>query len=312
MSTLDLAVQIFNLGELADYRFVVIFARYQNKWLYSRHRDRSTWETAGGHIETGETPLEAARRELKEETSALDFTITPAFDYAVIRKSDSALSESSNGQVFFAQIEKLGDLPESEMCEINLLNATPDEMTYPQILPILYERMQIWLNLQSNRDEIWDVYDINRNHTGRTHRRGDPLPKGDYHLVVFVWIMNQKGELLITQRSSNKGFPYIWECTGGSALQGDDSITAAIREVKEETGLTILPEYGELVIRLPPGENAFADVWLFRQDFDIREVVLQEGETCNAKWATKESIRKMIKTGEFFDFSFINRLFDRM
>ena len=309
----DLKIQSYNLGELGHYRFVVIFARYMNQWLYSRHRERSTWETAGGHIEAGETPLEAAKRELYEETGAIRFTITAAFDYSVHRAKECDSANLSNGQVFLAKIEELGSLPESEMCEVKLFDAIPDKMTYPQILPVIYEKMQGWINLQSNPDELWDIYDINRNLTGRTHKRGIPLPKDDYHLVVFAWIMNHKHELLITKRSPTKGFPGMWECTGGSALAGDDSITAAIREVKEETGLVVSTENGELMIRIPPRDNnAFGDVWLFRQDFDICDVILQENETCDAKWATKDEIRQMLKSGKFCSFHYLEELFKRI
>jgi 2,3-bisphosphoglycerate-dependent phosphoglycerate mutase len=74
-------VLTFDIGALKAYRFVVIFTRYQGKWLYCRAKERNTFETAGGHIEHGETPLEAARRELFEETGAVRFDITPVFDY---------------------------------------------------------------------------------------------------------------------------------------------------------------------------------------------------------------------------------------
>ena len=57
-------------GELEKYRYTVIFARHNGKWLYARHKDRDTYETAGGHIEPNETPLDCAKRELYEETGA--------------------------------------------------------------------------------------------------------------------------------------------------------------------------------------------------------------------------------------------------
>ena len=130
-------IDICSLNTSQKYDFVVIFARYDSHWLYSRHRERDTWETAGGHIEPGETPLEAARRELYEECGAVEFDIEPAFDYAV-----SGASEVSNGQVFFADVRRLGVLPDYEMAEVQLFDALPDKMTYPEILPVLYEKVQ--------------------------------------------------------------------------------------------------------------------------------------------------------------------------
>ena len=98
-------VEIHELGILKTYRFVVIFARYKEKWLYCRAKVRDTYEIPGGHIEYGETPLEAAKRELYEETGALSFDIEPAFDYSV-----HIPTGWSNGQVFYAQIHELGSI----------------------------------------------------------------------------------------------------------------------------------------------------------------------------------------------------------
>lgn len=47
---------------------VAIFARYGGKILLIKHKRLGTWLPVGGEIEPGETPLEAARRELFEET----------------------------------------------------------------------------------------------------------------------------------------------------------------------------------------------------------------------------------------------------
>ena len=124
------------VGELKAYRFVVIFARCRGKWLYCRARDRDVFETAGGRIERGETPCEAARRELYEETGALAYDIRPAFDYSV-----RLPSAYSFGQVFLAEIHELGDMPDYEMAEVRLFDTIPDAMRFPAILPVLYERI---------------------------------------------------------------------------------------------------------------------------------------------------------------------------
>ena len=166
----------------------------------------------------------------------------------------------------------------------------------------------MWLNLQSAKDEIWDIYDAKRNLSGRTHRRADPLPAGDFHLVVHVWLQNSKGEFLITKRAPNKGYPNMWECTGGSAVVGDDSVTAAIREVKEEIGLDAKPENGKCLFTLTR-DDSICDVWLFRQEFNINDVILQENETTDAKYALPDEIRAMVSAEDFIAFHYIEDLF---
>ena len=205
----------------------------------------------------------------------------------------------------FAEIEKLPVLPGQAI----LTDRLPRELGCSDAVNQLFTHVQGWLNLQSSANELWDVYDENRNRTGRLHRRGDPLPKGEYHLVVYVWMLNSRGEFLLTKRSPNKGFPNMWESTGGSALAGDDSLTAAMREVKEETGLTLDPGKGRVLFTLQ-GDNYFSDVWLFRQDFDLADVVLQEGGTVDKMYADRETILVMARAGEFVPCSYLERLFE--
>lgn len=148
-------------------------------------------------------------------------------------------------------------------------------------------------------EEYWDVLDENRNPTGRTHKRGVPIPEGDYHLVVWAWIVNSKGEFLITRRAFDKiGYPGMWEVSGGSATAGEDSLTATIREVQEESGITLFPENAELLSTYRR-DNSFYDVWLFKQEFDLGDIVLQDGETIDAKSATCAEISAMMECGEF-------------
>ena len=300
-------VQFCKLNEIPEelLRYVVILARYDNRWVMCKHKCRATWEIPGGHIEKGETAAEAALRELKEETGAVDAELVPVTVYCVT-KSDTV----SYGMVFWAVIREISALaPKSEIGEIGLFDRLPSDLTYPDIQPLLYDHVQGWLNLQSNADELWDVYNKDRELTGRVHRRGNPPEDGDYHLVVHIWLRNSKGEYLLTKRAPNKGFPLMWETTGGSALAGDSSLDAALREVKEETGLTIDPQKGCIIYRYT-GADYHEDVWLFEQEHSLEDVVLQEGETCDKMYASLEKIRKLKRDGLLVPYKYVDSLLD--
>ena len=164
--------------------------------------------------------------------------------------------------------------------------------------------------------ELWEVLDENGNPTGRLHERGKSMKAGEYHLVVYVWIENDKGEYLISQRSPNKTFPHIWECTGGNAVAGDDSLKTAIKETSEELGIILEPQNGRMVKHQIRGCSAcndcLGDVWLFRQTADIKTVTLDPNETSGAMWASRDKINRMIDEGSFSSwglFTDINELF---
>lgn len=127
--------KIYSLNELKQYKFVVILSKYKGEILLSRHKQRITWETQGGHIEQGETPLEAAKRELYEESGAEEYDITPIFDYWAGDEESSV-----NGMVFMADIAHLSALPHSEMQEVRQFAQLPKELTYPDITPLLFEK----------------------------------------------------------------------------------------------------------------------------------------------------------------------------
>ncbi len=121
------------LGTAENLIYVVVLSRVGERILLSRHRARETWETQGGHIEPGETPLEAARRELYEESGATEFTLRPLFDYWA-----GDARQGAAGEVFLADIGRLGPLPPSEMAEVKLFDALPENLTYPHITPHLF------------------------------------------------------------------------------------------------------------------------------------------------------------------------------
>lgn len=286
-------------------RFAVIAARYQDQWVFCRHKQQTAWEIPGGLREPGEAIERTARRKLAEKTGAVEADI-----HTVSAVEYTEDGKRSCGMLFFAYINSLAALPnDSETGETKLFDVLPENLAHPEIQSQLYRGTQGWLNTQSSAGEMWDIYDANRRFTGRLHRRGDFLDDGEYHLVVHVWLMNSRGEFLLTKRTPNKGFPNMWETTGGSALAGDDSLTAALREVKEETGLSADPDCGSCVMSFRR-DNNFVDVWLFQQDFNLDDVVLQEGETCGKMYANADKIKELGNNGLFVPYTYLQQLLD--
>ncbi len=148
--------------------------------------------------------------------------------------------------------------------------------------------------------ELWDILDENRHPTGRIGERGQPMNPGDFHLVVFAYIKHLDGRFLISKRSVNKTYPNTWEVTGGSAVQGDNSRSAILREVKEELGID-LRGYGQVIktIKYVSEHSYFADIWLFEEAIDIKQVVCQKEEVSDARLVTKEEIYKLVDQGIF-------------
>ncbi len=117
----------------ARQKYAVIIAKHEGKLLWCRHKDRDTWEVPGGHIEPGETAIEAAARELQEETGATDFTIAPVCWYR-LHFNDGVLGSIS--LLCAAEVHAMGEL-HSEIAEIRTLEDVPTDLTYPDIQPYL-------------------------------------------------------------------------------------------------------------------------------------------------------------------------------
>ena len=156
--------------------------------------------------------------------------------------------------------------------------------------------------------EIWDLYNENRELLGKDHIRGEQLPIDGYHLVVHVWIRNSKGEYLISQRSANRPtHPLMWECVDGSVVKGEDSLQGALREVKEEVGIDLLPEKGQVVLsdikKIEFGKvaNKIVDVWLFDYDGEVDLGNATTDEVAQVAWMNREQIKELFEHNMFVD-----------
>ena len=117
----------------ARLKYAVIIAKHEGTLLWCRHKDRDTWEVPGGHIEPGETAIEAAARELQEETGATDFTIAPVCWYR-LHFNNGGLGSIS--LLCAAEVHAMGEL-HSEIAEIRTFEGVPTDLTYPDIQPYL-------------------------------------------------------------------------------------------------------------------------------------------------------------------------------
>lgn len=118
-------------------KFAVIIAKTENKYVFCKHRDRDTWEIPGGHREPGENTIDTAKRELYEETGALEFDIKPVCVYSVTTPDHLNHGEESFGMLFFADIKRLEGELRNEIEEIVLMDELPEKLTYPDIQPCL-------------------------------------------------------------------------------------------------------------------------------------------------------------------------------
>lgn len=125
-------------GSLDNIKFVAIEAKYNDKWVLCFHKRRQKWECPGGHVEIGESPLKAAKRELYEETGAIQFDLLPVWDYQHFNDDGSL---HNNGRVYFARITKFEELsPDSEMSTVGIFDIIPENVTYDRknMIEMLY------------------------------------------------------------------------------------------------------------------------------------------------------------------------------
>ena len=130
-------------------------------------------------------------------------------------------------------------------------------------------------------------------------QRGEHLKPGQYHLVVHIWIIDGQGRLLIQKRAAHlKLMPDIWAATGGSAVAGENSHTAAARELREELGIETAGEDLRFAGRIRR-RNSFTDIWVLRRDVELSSLRLQTEEVAQAKWVTRTELMDMVARRTF-------------
>ena len=121
-------------------KFAVIISKSNGQWVFCKHKDRNTYEVPGGHREKGELILDTAKRELKEETGAVDFTMKPICVYSVKGKTrvNENVNDETFGMLYYADIYSFEEI-HSEIEKIILIDDLVKDWTYPLIQPKLIE-----------------------------------------------------------------------------------------------------------------------------------------------------------------------------
>lgn len=148
--------------------------------------------------------------------------------------------------------------------------------------------------------ELNDIYDKDRNLTGRVHVRNTKWGPGEYGLVVCVWVYDGRGNLLMTRRAPQKSFPHTWENSGGAARAGETSLQAIKRELFEETGICAEEKDFEF-LSSTRDVHFFYDHYCLRAEVPLERIVLQPGETDAVKWVSFAQVHDMIAKKEICD-----------
>ena len=153
--------------------------------------------------------------------------------------------------------------------------------------------------------EFFDILDDSGRPTGSTKARELVHKDGDWHKAVHIWIVNDKDEILLQKRSPNKDSnPNMWDVSSAGHLSaGDDSLTGAMREIKEELGLDIPPAQFTFLGTLKDAQrytptfinNEFNDIYLLRISPKLDQIVIQKEEIAEVKYVTIDEFRQLIK-----------------
>ena len=151
--------------------------------------------------------------------------------------------------------------------------------------------------------EQLDLYDREGKPLGKTVCRDQGLPQvgpGEYWRVCDVWLVNQRGEVLIQRRSLDKpNWPGAWcESAGGAIRSGETPEEGMLRETMEEIGVRPDLACGGLAFTYL-AKTSHHDVWVFRMDVPLEALTLQPDEVIDARWVRPEELLRMEKEGTF-------------
>ena len=131
-------VHFYETADDTLLKFAVIVSKSNGKWVFCKHRERETYEIPGGHRDDGEAIEDTAKRELRQETGAIDFTIKPVCIYSVTGKNEvNKAGNETYGMLYYADIKTYDNDLHNEIEKIVLSDTLPTDWTYPLIQPLL-------------------------------------------------------------------------------------------------------------------------------------------------------------------------------
>ena len=174
------------------------------------------------------------------------------------------------------------------------------------------------IEFEENIMEMIDIYDENKEKTGEILPRGKGLKKGQYMLYVLAVLEDEYGKLLATKRSNDKKWGAgAWEIPGGSAKAGEDSQTAVLREVSEETGLEIDKNKGKLVYSYrnedaESGDNYFVDIYHFKGCFDKSKIKVNPDEVTDYRFVDVDDMEELEKEEGFLHYESVRKALEQV
>ncbi|MCK5761275.1 MAG: NUDIX domain-containing protein [Candidatus Izimaplasma sp.] len=159
--------------------------------------------------------------------------------------------------------------------------------------------------------EYFDLYNKTGQKLNKKVLRDTKLNNEEYHIVVNVWIKNNKGQYLIQQRNKlSDRNPFMWAATAGSAVAGDTSLKTAIKETQEELGIKLNPSKLKFLKRYIIEDN-FAnfilDVYLIKEDISLQDLTIDKLEVKDVKYASMSKIYEQVLQKTFINYINISK-----
>lgn len=154
--------------------------------------------------------------------------------------------------------------------------------------------------------EQLDLYDKNMEPIHKTMIRGGSNSKGEYYIIVHIWIQNNNQQFLIQQRNkASDAIPHQWAVTTGAVVTGETSIQGAIREVYEELGIRLSSNHFQLLAQYfidDKHANYRTDLYIVKEDILLNDCKIDTVEVRELAYKTMPQIKDMIERNQFWNY----------